>query len=389
MAKRRIARTNFKKQKKIKLEPKNITREEAYQLVTKDCGCKITLADRPLCLLFRNPDGSVNLEESCSFLLLCRDTVLTMNRYEKRTYITEKFNESIQNSQNHGAKFEHRFTLINSRPGRNYTITVCRGAFCTAYDISNNLLDSISKSMKSGETPGRVFNDSSNIGLTYKEMKELFKEKGVENPSHRQIQLAILPNTIESKELFGWFEWYSESFGDKAPNKQDGQIEFSPCEKREIYDEYKDDMLSKKSSAVKLATFCQFWIKFFPYVKIREYKAVTGKCETCTVFTDLRRKYKDAERREEIVRLFAFHRASQMGERLHYRDRIRDATGQPTSKMSVISDGMQQAHSQLPYVKNQREFTDRCDQHLQVTNNFKYILLLRYSLIRDRSCFLY
>jgi hypothetical protein len=37
-------------------------------------------------------------------------------------------------------------------------------------------------------------------------------------------------------------------------------------------------------------TFGELWKNCFPHVKIREFKAVCGKCDTCAHLSSLRRK---------------------------------------------------------------------------------------------------
>ena len=61
---------------------------------------------------------------------------------------------------------------------------------------------------------------------------------------------------------------------------------------------------------------------FNRYVKIREIKAVTGKCATCSILSQLRKKFKDRERREYLTYMFALHRTAYMGERSDYAKRL-------------------------------------------------------------------
>ena len=61
------------------------------------------------------------------------------------------------------------------------------------------------------------------------------------------------------------------------------------------------------------------WTACFPNVKIREFKAVSGKCKTCAILSDLRRKCNDKQRKQEITYLHCLHRSAYMNERLEYR----------------------------------------------------------------------
>jgi hypothetical protein len=57
------------------------------------------------------------------------------------------------------------------------------------------------------------------------------------------------------------------------------------------------------------------------YVTIREYKAVTGKCNTCALLSQLRKKFRDDTRKGYITKLFSLHRSAYMGERREYANR--------------------------------------------------------------------
>lgn len=54
------------------------------------------------------------------------------------------------------------------------------------------------------------------------------------------------------------------------------------------------------------------------HVRIREYKAVTGKCRTCAFLSRVRKELRDPSKREYITTLFDFHRTTYMGERQAY-----------------------------------------------------------------------
>lgn len=100
------------------------------------------------------------------------------------------------------------------------------------------------------------------------------------------------------------------------------------------------------------AAFCQVWRTCLPYVKIRAYKSYGGKCATCAMFSDLRSRFRDPLRRQIVTALFAIHRLMYMGERAAYMERIQDAMRSPDEFLSVIADGMQQSHCDIPYMRN-------------------------------------
>lgn len=60
------------------------------------------------------------------------------------------------------------------------------------------------------------------------------------------------------------------------------------------------------------------WRLFSQHVKIRAFKAVSGKCESCAKLSDGRRTFKDAARRQEMTLMHQLHRGTYMGERMAY-----------------------------------------------------------------------
>ena len=182
-------------------------------------------------------------------------------------------------------------------------------------------------------------------------------------------------------------ECYFNQFGDHIPNS-DGEIHLDPVDKFDIYDEYVRDVsaLYTDDSVIGYPKFLETWATCFPFVSIREYKQVTGKCMTCALVSGLRWACMDHKRRAMLSELHALHRSMYMNERLAYYDRIHEALSNPSEVMSCISgglicannwmfrliscltclsDGMAQNHCALPHLANQKDFSDKLPQHLQ------------------------
>jgi hypothetical protein len=122
------------------------------------------------------------------------------------------------------------------------------------------------------------------------------------------------------------------------------------CGRAEIYAEYLETRSGTMIEAVSKSRFMTLWKQHFDNVKIREYKAVTGKCMVCAQLSNDRRMYKDAPRRQRITNLHALHRETYMNERRAYYARQQKALDNPLDFMSIICDGMQQTHTQLPWL---------------------------------------
>jgi hypothetical protein len=66
--------------------------------------------------------------------------------------------------------------------------------------------------------------------------------------------------------------------GDQQPNRND-EIHLEPCTIKSIYEEYRNDMnffYGDKNNLHGKTSFGVFWHQYFPNVKIREFKAVSG-----------------------------------------------------------------------------------------------------------------
>lgn len=110
---------------------------------------------------------------------------------------------------------------------------------------------------------------------------------------------------------------------------------------------------------------CRIWDNCYEHVKIREYKQVTGKCMTCFKLTELRRQRKDRVGRSLATLLHAFHRSMYMGEKAAYYDRALQAKNDSFNYVSLITDGMAQNHTRLPWLANLKDFSFAIPQHLQ------------------------
>jgi len=64
--------------------------------------------------------------------------------------------------------------------------------------------------------------------------------------------------------------------GDQIPNS-DGEIHIESLTRQEIWSEYRDFMTNFGEEFVSMEAFRSLWKSCFNHVKVRKYKAVTGK----------------------------------------------------------------------------------------------------------------
>ena len=82
-------------------------------------------------------------------------------------------------------------------------------------------------------------------------------------------------NSVASLSCYSWIKYYFDLVGDSTPNGP-LEIHLEPMEINEIWKEYKIDMIHFGEGYLSVGDFGKLWRGCFAYVKIREYKAVTG-----------------------------------------------------------------------------------------------------------------
>ena len=109
--------------------------------------------------------------------------------------------------------------------------------------------------------------------------------------SLQHMQALKLSRKPPATTAFAWMHNFFEMVGDKMPNL-DGEIHLEPILIRVVWEEYVDDLKGGVTPTISLSEFGKMWSDLFPHVKIRQFKAVTGKCYTCAMLSDTRRLYK-------------------------------------------------------------------------------------------------
>jgi hypothetical protein len=138
-------------------------------------------------------------------------------------------------------------------------------------------------------------------------------------------------------------------------------------------------------------TFDALWVNIFPYVRIRVYKSVTGKCWTCHEINRIRRESRDSKVLLAAKRLHQLHRGGMFQlERkrlktiicfiqnicfnlihtnyiiISYKKRVHKASLPENlhSIMSIILDGMDTQHCNIPLMGQDVAFEHQLNQHI-------------------------
>jgi hypothetical protein len=245
---------------------------------------------------------------------------------------------------------------------------VCVECFASAYMVSLRTIDRIRSEIRRGfvTTEARPYNDRSNEYAKSVVFAKLLVTQAASRGYYldrRQIAAMSVPNTPAALACFAWMDDHFDMVADASPNCT--HLELEPITLAEVHDEYITDMYHFKETILSLSAFCVMWKTCFQHVKIREFKQVTGKCQTCAVLTLARKTHKDRMDREHLKLLHLAHRSAYMNERLSYYTKRQQAEAQPRKYLSIITDGMQQRHNVLPWWGNIDSTSDNLPQHLQ------------------------
>ncbi len=259
--------------------------------------------------------------------------------------------------------------------GQNKLDHVCRHAFLNSYGLSHASLDRICNAVKLGNlnVEENFYKDNKNFaqsttesGISDKLLKKYSVEHGIDL-TIQQLAALKIPNNQENLDAYGFLDAYFNLMGDQQPNRND-EIHLEPCTVKSIYEEYVNDMklfYSEKNSWLTYSAFGKFWHEYFPNVRIREFKAVSGKCNVCGKLSELRKTTMSRCAKEKLTTLHAYHRSAYMGERLQYSIRRSHALNFSKECLSIITDGMAQSHCELPHFGQIASTSNKFSQHLQ------------------------
>jgi hypothetical protein len=142
-----------------------------------------------------------------------------------------------------------------------------------------------------GNSGHTVFSDQTNVdpetftGI----MRELLVPGNSLLVGEREERNGPMPTGTASNYCATWMSnYFNLVVGDHNPNSN--EIHFEKQDKIEIYRAYRaayEDIL-EKDEIVTYSYFLRLWETMFNHVRVREYKAVTGKCHYCAVLTALR-----------------------------------------------------------------------------------------------------
>jgi hypothetical protein len=233
-----------------------------------------------------------------------------------------------------------------------WQVSCCREGFKKFYGLSHWKLNACIERLKSKHLGGE--NTYNIIDERRKPDDKIIEEMMAEAKFYGFELTEEAAGRLKSRETeraetaYAWLQSYFQLVGDVTPNGNELHVD-KPRSFEDIYDEYKGAMEATGVRPLALKTLYEIRKDCFKHVKFRKYKAVSGKCITCANLTQLRLTVKSPKARGELTRLHYWHRFTFMEERRRYYQRRQWCEDLPELYLSTISDGMQQAHNDLPW----------------------------------------
>lgn len=223
---------------------------------------------------------TINEVDGINIILACRREIEGLNQTRKRKYLVDKIRTLAKGITPWGylsVAWKLGCGVEKSLDG------VCRSCFAGVYDVGDTSLTAycaeVKKNIKNGDGD---LNDRSNSFAYDAEFQRAFarlaKTRG-RKLSHTQIAAIQIANTSTALATYSWMDYFFKLVGDFIPNSND-EIHLEPITIQEIHDEYVIDMEHQGDESLGYEAFLRMWNSCFPYVKIREYKQVTGKIHT-------------------------------------------------------------------------------------------------------------
>ena len=200
--------------------------------------------------------------------------------------------------------------------------------------------------------------------------KKYFDQLKIEGITPETYVWAVLPSGDKWIQGYDWLRQLIDLEAESPPNNGH-QVELPRalyC-KRIVFNLYKKEMTfehpSDENNYLNYREFVVLWLKAFPNVKCKTFQAVTGKCDTCQAVYEAMQKCTCYGEFHALESAKITHRIEVTTQKASYYGNRRLAETQPETYMSIIIDGMQQKHSELPWLGNMKVYPYTVSQHLE------------------------
>ena len=324
----------------------------------------------------------LNLPEAAQIVDLCRQELRnTESKKDLRDKLRDKLNQCVDDIHKDSKYFRRKYKITTeTKTTISMKHTVCRWTFMEAWGFNESLRKVLCADIKEGRLKtAHAFTDRYSAadfdGDIGKLVESCSLSSVITNPE--RLTIALIPNTEASFHCHNWLENYFNLCADDQPNSNEKHLD--PVHKKDIHLEYRNQAILYNIKPLSLTQFRKIWRKGSPHVKIRKYKACSGKCSICAELSKLTREKKTRKAMEYLKLCRLIHRADFMRDRDMYAQRKKLAELYPNQYLSIITDGMQQTHCELPYSGNKIPTgVNKLKQHLQgITSHFRRTRMYR------------
>ncbi|XP_035680730.1 uncharacterized protein LOC118418795 [Branchiostoma floridae] len=176
-----------------------------------------------------------------------------------------------------------------------------------------------------------------------------------------------------------WLRHFADFFGDKMPDNIAIHLPASMT-RDAVYERYMEKMAETHQKTVGKSTFMTMWREDLSGVKIPK----TNRFSKCDVCQDLRKAVREAataERREQIKSDLQLHFKQQKQERQVYWGKAMSSLHDPTDKLSIIIDGMDQSKTALPHFMQATKESEKWKLRTHITGVLVHTLGVGYAFI--------
>ena len=323
----------------------------------------------------------LNLPQAAQIVYLCRQDLHnnTTSKSDVKDVLRYKLDQCVDGFHDNSDYFRMLYKITPQTKTRHpMEDRVCRKTFLNAWGFRDSLRKRLCREIKDNRMKSaHAFTDRFSA-VDYCDVQKLVEscnlQSVITNPE--KLNIAFIANTEASFYCHNWLENYFNLCADDQPNLNEKHLD--PVHKKDVYLEYEHEAILYNIKPLSITRFRRAWKTGFPHVKIRKYKACSGKCYICAELSKLTREKNTRAALEYIKLCRIIHRADFMRDRDLYSQRKKLAELYPSQYLSMITDGMQQTHCELPYSGNQLTCSNKLKQHLQgITAHFRRTRMYR------------
>ena len=245
---------------------------------------------------------------------------------------------------------------------RGVQVTCCKQCYMRYNFISRRQLENSRKANKKGNTidinhrKERTSQDGPIFEMSGVEFSNLLQRNNINDAEYirNYLPYAFAPSGDNKELCIQWMDDYFVTYGDQQPNSYINYL--SESFKKDIYQQYKQDMEKIGKIPVAQDSFNGIWINCFPFVQLREECNIIGKCKVCAKSAELRKDTSQIKK-QAGKDMHMLHRCYFKPERCAYQSRIRHALENPMKIFSLCIDIMDSYALGTPYAGRQYKFS--------------------------------